>query len=100
MDDKNAEIKKFFVRADYRGKSVARKLLHSLLKACDKHKFRFVYLGTVSSFHAAHRFYEKYGFSPIQEADLPPGFVKCPIDTMFFKANIKDIQNKMTDHLE
>lgn len=100
IDKKSAEIKKFFVRADYRGKGVAKKLLQVLLKSCDKHKFTNLYLGTVSSLHAAHRFYEKYHFTSIKETALPAIFEKCPIDTLFFKGNVKDIKDKIVDHPE
>lgn len=95
IDKDNAEIKKFFVTDKYRGKGVAGKLVQMLLKSAEKHRFKNLYLGTVDILHAAHRFYEKYGFSRINEADLPSNFDKCPIDTVFFKTKIKDLQTKI-----
>lgn len=85
LDVSSAEIKKFFVDQRYRGKGVAHKLLKTLLKSATRHQFNDLYLGTVDVFKAAIRFYEKSGFSHITEHQLPPGFIKCPVDTVFFK---------------
>jgi DNA-binding MarR family transcriptional regulator/N-acetylglutamate synthase-like GNAT family acetyltransferase len=90
IDDKSAEIKKFFVDKKYRGKGVAQKLLNTLFKAANKHEFSSLYLGTVSLLKAAQKFYEKCGFTPISQQDLPRGFQVCPLDTVFYKANVKE----------
>ena len=86
-----AEIKKFFVDQRYRGKGVAQKLLKTLLKSAFKHQFDELYLGTVDILQAAVRFYEKQGFSQISEHQLPQGFNKCPLDTVFFKGNTESL---------
>lgn len=95
IDNENAEIKKFFVHQDYRGKGVAQKLMQTAIKAAIKHNFSEVYLGTVTVLQAAHRFYEKYGFSRIKKNQLPKLFKATPIDTVFFKAHIEQLKNKM-----
>jgi len=100
IDNHNAEIKKFFVDIKYRGKGVARKLLYSLLKSASKHRFKYLYLGTVDILHAAQRFYDKYGFTRILEADLPSDFNKCPLDTVFFKVKIKELEDKLASQME
>lgn len=100
VDNQNAEIKKFFVDIKYRGKGVARKLFNSLLKAASKHRFKYLYLGTVDTLHAAQRFYEKYGFTRFVEADLPSGFDKSPLDTVFFKVKIKELEEKLASQME
>lgn len=87
IDTNNAEIKKFFVHAQYRGKGIANKLMTALTKSASKHNFKHLYLGTIVTLHAAHRFYEKYGFSRIDEKELPDKFEKCHLDTIFFKIN-------------
>lgn len=92
IDDRFGEIKKFFVSKEYRGKGVAQKLMKILLKAALKHKFDVLVLGTVDKLHAAHKFYIKYGFTQIDQKDLPNSFERCPFDTMFFKVNIKDLR--------
>jgi len=96
----DAEIKKFFVSKAYRGKAVARKLLHVLLKAAVKHKFTYLYLGTVDILHAALRFYEKYDFTRINAADLPAEFIKCELDNVFFKVQTKALQAKLAAQME
>lgn len=80
-----AEIKKFFVNKSYRGKGVAQKLMHTLTNAASKHHFHMLYLGTVDKLQAAHRFYEKYGFLKILKKQLPKEFIRCSLDTIFFK---------------
>lgn len=84
----------------YRGKSVARKLLQTLVKAAVKHKFTYLYLGTVDILHAAQRFYEKNGFSRINSSDLPSDFIKCELDSVFFKVKTKDLQAKLATQVE
>ena len=96
----DAEIKKFFVSKSYRGKGVARKLLHTLLKAAVKHRFTYLYLGTVDTLHAAQRFYGKYDFSRINSSDLPSDFIKCELDTVFFKVKIKELQTRLAAQME
>ena len=100
IDSKNGEIKKFFVKATYRGKGVSRKLLQTLIKSALKHHFNYLCLGTVASLHGAQRFYDKYGFARIDEKNLPSNFDKCPLDSVFFKAKVSDINNKLEVQVE
>ena len=96
IDSHNAEIKKLFVVQTYRGKGVAQKLLSTLVKAAAKHKFDNLYLGTVDKLQAAQGFYKKYGFTQITKQQLPPEFNLCPIDTVFFKVSVEDLQNRVS----
>lgn len=80
-----SEIKKFFVHEKYRGKGISQKLLITLVKASIKHQIKYLYLGTVDTLHAAHRFYEKNGFEQISVDELPKQFEKCPIDKIFYR---------------
>lgn len=91
IDDNNAELKKFFVHQDFRGKGVAKKLMQVLLKAAVKHQFKFLVLGTVDKLHAAHKFYTRYGFSPIKQQDLPQNFNVCFLDTLFFRGEVQSL---------
>jgi N-acetylglutamate synthase-like GNAT family acetyltransferase len=97
IDEHQGEIKKFFVDSTYRGKGVAQKLMTTLLKAASKHRFDFLYLGTVDALQAAQSFYKKYGFSQITKQQLPAGFELCPIDTLFFKIKFEDLQHKLLE---
>ena len=84
------EIKKLFVVKEYRGKGVAQKLMNTLFKAASKHQFEFLILGTVDKLHAAHKFYAKYGFTLMLQQDLPYGFERNPLDTLFFIKALND----------
>lgn len=95
IDNKTAEIKKFFVVKEHRGKGTAIKLFDKLLKSAMKHKFKILYLGTVDILKAAQSFYEKFGFDRINENELPKQFDKCPIDSCFFKVNVRDLKDKI-----
>jgi N-acetylglutamate synthase-like GNAT family acetyltransferase len=43
-----------------------------------------IFLGTTSKFLAAHRFYEKNGFSEIDKQTLPATFPIMAIDSKFY----------------
>jgi DNA-binding MarR family transcriptional regulator/GNAT superfamily N-acetyltransferase len=96
----DAEIKKFFVSKSYRGKGVARKLFSTLLAAAIKHRFNHLYLGTVDVLQSAKRFYEKNGFICIDSSKLPSKFIKCELDTVFFKGKTKELQAKLAAQME
>ena len=80
-------LRKMFVHKDHRGaeKGVAVALLNHLLHQARQRGFKHVYLGTTNAFKAAHRFYEKNGFTEISERDLPAMFPRMKQDTKFFR---------------
>lgn len=80
-------LRKMFVKAPFRGaaQAVAHGLLHILLDWCSVHAIGEIYLGTTAKFLAAHRFYEKHGFSEIRPTDLPVAFPVMSVDTKFYK---------------
>lgn len=80
-------LRKMFVKDQFRGSSrgVARRLLRVLLDWCKLHDVREIYLGTTAKFLAAHRFYEKNGFSEIKQSELPPSFPIMTVDTKFYQ---------------
>ena len=43
-----------------------------------------MYLDTTERFVAAHRFYEKQGFDPVDPADLPASFPRMSVDSRFY----------------
>jgi N-acetylglutamate synthase-like GNAT family acetyltransferase/DNA-binding MarR family transcriptional regulator len=91
VSSKVGEVKKFFVRKDFRGKGIAHKLMKKLIEDATKNGFETLYLGTVAILEAAQSYYEKIGFEPIAKSDLPASFVVCPVDTVFFKGFVKKI---------
>jgi GNAT superfamily N-acetyltransferase len=83
-------LRKMFVASAYRGSAwgVASKLLHTALQWAKQHAVQRVLLGTTEAFHAAHRFYEKHGFSLIDEAHLPASFPLMGVDTRFYQLDL------------
>lgn len=79
-------LRKMFVRADYRGKTygTAQRLLDTALGWSAQRSVRELFLGTTSAFLAAHRFYEKNGFTEISQSKLPPSFPVMKVDTKFY----------------
>ena len=79
-------LRKMFVAKEYRGKEkgVAQQLLTTLLEWCKSKKIKEIYLGTVPSYFAAQRFYEKNGFIEIQKDMLPSNFSIMAVDKKFY----------------
>lgn len=85
-------LRKMFVAASHRGADIglARRLLETLLAHAKSVGMTDVYLGTTSAFRAAHRFYEKNGFTRVDPEDLPENFLRMVPDTRFYRRKIDD----------
>jgi N-acetylglutamate synthase-like GNAT family acetyltransferase len=90
IGDDTAALRKMFVSADVRGKEfgVAARLLTALLAHASDVGLRSIFLGTTDKFLAAHRFYEKNGFSEIPAEDLPPSFPRLAVDSKFYHLSV------------
>lgn len=90
IGERNVALRKMFVAARYRGPewSVALKLLHAAVHWARQHNVRNISLGTTEKFHAAHRFYEKHGFSLIEKTSLPACFLFIPVDTRSYRLDL------------
>ena len=79
-------LRKMFVAQAWRGRThgVAQGLLDALLQWATVQQLAQIYLGTTAQFLAAHRFYEKNGFTELARADLPPAFPVMAVDTRFY----------------
>lgn len=86
IGDKNVALRKMFVRTDYRGreKGVAQQLLNTVFKWCTKRGIDGIYLGTISVYAAAQRFYEKNGFRRVTKDELPASFPVMAVDDVFY----------------
>lgn len=89
-----AALRKMFVDADWRGPrpggqgSVAKALLSALLEHARAGGVAEIFLGTTTRFLAAHRFYEKNGFTRIDKDSLPPAFPVMAVDSVFYRLKI------------
>lgn len=85
-----AALRKMFVASHVRGRehSVATRLLAGLIAHAERSGLREVFLGTTEKFLAAHRFYEKNGFSEIRKEDLPAAFPVMAVDVKFYRREI------------
>ena len=85
-----AALRKMFVAAQFRGRElgVAGKLLDALLAHARVQGVSEIFLGTTEKFLAAHRFYEKKGFTELQKAALPEAFPMMAVDSKFYVLSI------------
>lgn len=67
----NGVLKKFFVRADRRGKGVGSALYETFYGFARESGFKRILLDTPSVAAASHRFYERAGFVGIDKERLP-----------------------------
>ena len=82
-------LRKMFVRPEARGPvGAAQALLDAALAHARDHAIDAVWLGTTDRFQAAHRFYEKNGFSQVKADDLPTTFPRMAVDTRFYRLNL------------
>jgi N-acetylglutamate synthase-like GNAT family acetyltransferase len=82
-----AALRKMFVDRRFRGgeAGTAQRLLDTLVEWSVARSIRDIFLGTTSVFVAAHRFYEKNGFTEIPRSELPPSFPLMQVDTKFYR---------------
>ena len=86
IGNRQGALRKMFVRASHRGAryAVASGLLEHLVRSAASRSTRELYLGTTERFVAAHRFYEKNGFSRVPAESLPTSFPRMTLDTRFY----------------
>ncbi len=87
IGDHQAALRKMFVAAPWRGRehAVAARLLRCLIDAASHAGVQEIFLGTTAAFLAAHRFYEKHGFTEISRNALPPAFPVMAVDSKFYR---------------
>ncbi|MFN3522385.1 MAG: GNAT family N-acetyltransferase [Phenylobacterium sp.] len=83
-------LRKMFVDPSARGPAGAGgRLLDVLLAHARAMGLCVLYLGTTDRFTAAHRFYEKNGFSEVAPSTLPAAFPRMAVDTRFFRLGLE-----------
>jgi len=80
-------LRKMFVAPAARGAGLG--VSAALLAAARRHGrdagVHTLWLGTTDAFQAAHRFYEKHGFTRVPPSALPTGFARMAVDTRFYR---------------
>ena len=64
-----AELKKLYVRSDYRGRGLSKELYSRVLEESKKEEYRRIFLGTYDKLDTAITFYLKRGFTKIDNLD-------------------------------
>jgi N-acetylglutamate synthase-like GNAT family acetyltransferase len=82
-----AALRKMFVAAEVRGREhgVAALLLERMFAHARDAGLTDIFLGTTDKFVAAHRFYEKNGFTEIAKSALPRAFPLMAVDNKFYR---------------
>ena len=85
-----AALRKMFVAAEVRGREhgVAALLLDRMFAHARDACLTDIFLGTTDKFVAAHRFYEKNGFTEIAKSALPRAFPLMAVDTKFYRHKV------------
>ncbi len=63
LSDDRCELKRLYVRPEFRGKGIARMLCERILEEAEKTGYREIYLDTLPELSDAIRLYEKLGFT-------------------------------------
>ncbi|AKF11256.1 GNAT family N-acetyltransferase [Sandaracinus amylolyticus] len=81
-------LRKMFVAKEHRGSGLAARLLEVAIERAVEERLESIVLGTVDVLKGAHRFYEKHGFTRIDERDLPARFPRVAVDTVFYERRL------------
>lgn len=81
-------IRKMFLRSDQRGSGLAQALLDTLQAHAREGGLPLLALGTLPQMAAAHRFYERNGFTRVDPESLPPAFPRMAVDTVFYRKDL------------
>lgn len=92
VDIGNAQgaLRKMFVQQSFHGAPhrLARRLLDRLVEHAAQRRIDDIFLGTTEKFCAVHRFYEKSGFTLVEERALPNRFPRMNVDTRFYRLRL------------
>ncbi|MBY5459736.1 GNAT family N-acetyltransferase [Rhizobium beringeri] len=90
IGNNHAALRKMFVSAEVRGREhgVAARLLDRLFAHARDVGLTDIFLGTTDKFVAAHRFYEKNGFTEIAKSALPRSFPLMAMDSKFYRYKV------------
>jgi GNAT superfamily N-acetyltransferase len=83
-------LKKMFVASEFRGKEmgIGQALLDTALAWSRQKGIKQILLGSTAPMKAAHRFYEKNGFIPVDKEELPSNFPIVHVDSKFYRYDV------------
>ncbi|MCC5906824.1 MAG: GNAT family N-acetyltransferase [Balneolaceae bacterium] len=62
IDRERGELKRLYVRSDYRGKGIGKQLVEAFIHTARKAVYKHLCLDTLPSMHSAQKLYNKLGF--------------------------------------
>ena len=84
-------LRKMFLHRNYRGAGIAALLLLHIINWALENDVQAIYLGTMTQFAAAHKFYEKHHFEKIGIELMPEDFPVNPVDSIFYKLQLMHV---------
>jgi len=84
----NLALKSMFVDKVFRGQGISNLLLDTLINWTFHNNYNQIYLGTMTQFKAAQKFYEKKGFTKCNQTELPTDFVINKLDAIFYTKHL------------
>lgn len=88
LQHNHSALRKMFLHKNYRGQGIAELLLQNILNWANETNVTSIYLGTMTQFTAAQKFYERHEFKKIDKQLLPKDFPVNPMDSIFYKLNL------------
>jgi N-acetylglutamate synthase-like GNAT family acetyltransferase len=92
INNKQVGLRKMFVKQGFRGQplNIGQNLMDTVFQWCRDKSIKQIFLGTVPHYYAAHRFYEKNGFSRLEKIKLPKSFHLMDVDKYFYFIDLRD----------
>lgn len=87
VDDDICEMKRLYVRNDYRGLGIGNKLISMIIEEASKLNYSYMRLDTLPTMRKAQELYKSYGFY-----DIEPYVYNPVIGTKFLELNLKEVQ--------
>lgn len=78
LDEENCEMKRLYVRPEFRGKRIGRRLVEQIISDAGEIGYDHMLLDTLPFLESAIRMYKRYGFYEI------PGYNNSPVETTIY----------------
>ena len=88
LEHNHSVLRKMFLHKNYRGQGIAELLLQNIVNWANKTNVTSIFLGTMTQFTAAQKFYERHEFKKIDKQFLPNDFPVNLMDSIFYKRNL------------